>query len=135
MNEKQNEQVMKSQGYAHSIENILKKIFDCDRSGFGGQIDADRIRRHPFLSITQGLAVLYERIPEKRSSIEAFIENFTFYKEMSIDYLLSFDTNTKTEGVSTLEIDKDNGLEQLEYIITCFREIVEWQTIRLSCTT
>ncbi len=125
MNEKQNEQVMKSQGYAHSIETILKKIFDCDRGGFGGQIDADRIRKHPYLSILQGLAVLYERIPENRTSIETFISKFVFYEDMSIDYLLSFDTKTKAEGISVIEIEKDNGLEQLEYIINCFREIVE----------
>lgn len=124
MNEKQNKQMMKSQGYALSIETTLKRIFDCDRGGFGGQIDADAIRKHPFLSITQGLAVLYNSAPEKRELIEKYIEKFSYYEGMSIDYLLSFDTNTKKDGICIIEIEKDNGIEQLEYIIKCFRDIV-----------
>lgn len=125
MNEKQSEQVMLSQGKAISIEWIMRRIFDCDQLGFGGQVSADHIRKHPFLSMTQGLAVLYERIPEKRNAINKFIEDFSFYENMSIDYLLSFDTKEKTDGIGTIEIEKENGLEQLDYIIDCFREIVE----------
>lgn len=124
LNEKQQEQMMKSQGKADSIEFVLRRIFDCDRLGFGGQVDADRIRKHPFLSMTQGLAVLYERNPEKRERIDQFIDDCCFYEDMSIDYLLSFDTKEKVEDGHTIEIEKENGVEQLDYIIDCFREIV-----------
>lgn len=124
MNDKQNEQVMLSQGKAVSIELVLRSVFNCDRYGFGGQIDSDRIRQHPFLSMTQGLAVLYERNPEKRKDIDEFIENFSFFENMSIDYLLSFDTREKIEGIQTIKIEKENGLEQLDYIIDCFRALV-----------
>ena len=125
MNEKQSEQVMLSQGKAVSIEWTLRSIFNCDRFGFGGQINSDAIRKHPFLSMTQGLAVIYERRPEKRTAIDKFIEDFSFYEDMSIDYLLSFDTNEKTEGLGTIEIDKENGVDQLDYIISRFNEIVK----------
>lgn len=125
LNEKQREQVMLSQGKAVSVEWILRRIFDCEQLGFGGQVSADRIRKHPFLSMTQGLAVLYERNPEKRNAINKFIEDFSFYEGMSMDYLLSFDTKEKTEENRTIEIDKENGLVQLDYIIDCFNEIVE----------
>ena len=83
MNEKQSEQVMLSQGKAVAIEWTLRSIFNCDRFGFGGQINSDAIRKHPFLSMTQGLAVIYERIPEKRTAIYKFIEDFSFYEEKS----------------------------------------------------
>ena len=125
MNKKQSEQVMLSQSKACEIEWILSSIFDCERSGFGGQVDSDKIRKHPFLSMTQGLAVLYERNPKKRDTINKFIKDFSFYEDMSIDYLLSFDTKEKTEDMCTIGIEKENGLEQLDYIIDCFREIVE----------
>ena len=46
-------------------------------------------------------------------------------RDMSIDYLLSFDTNEKTEGLGTIEIDKENGVDQLDYIISRFNEIVK----------
>ena len=125
MNEQQREQVMLSQGKAVSIEFVLRNIFGCERYGFGGQVDADHIRKHPFLSMTQGLAILYERNPEKRDAIDNFIEKFNFYEDMSIDYLLQFDTKEKTEGIGTIELEKENGLEQLDYIIECFKKVVE----------
>ena len=124
MNEKQNEQIMLAQGKAVFIEQILRSIFDCDRCGFGGQINSDCIRRHPFLSMTQGLAVMYERNPAKRKEIDSFIERFSFYENMSMNDLLSFDTKKKTEGVGTIVIEKENGLEQLDFMIDCFRDIV-----------
>ena len=123
-NEKQREQIMLSQGFAFSIECTLRNIFGCERYGFGGQIDSDRIRRHPFLSMTQGLAVLYERTPTKREQIENFIERFCFYEKMSIDDLLSFDTKEKTDDLVTVELEKENGVEQLQFIIDCFNELV-----------
>ena len=52
------EQVMKAQGYAVEIEHSLSSIFECDRYGFGGEVNSDCIRKHPFLSMTQGLAYL-----------------------------------------------------------------------------
>lgn len=125
MNEKQKEQVMLSQGKALSIEWIMRRVFGCEQFGFGGQVSADSIRKHPFLSMTQVLAVLYERNPEKRDVINKFIEEFSFYEDMSVDYLLSFDTREKKEGIRTIEIEKENGVEQLDYIVDCFRKIVE----------
>lgn len=42
-----------------------------------------------------------------------------------MDELLSFDTNEKTIGIGTIQIEKDNGLEQVEYMIEEFRKVVE----------
>ena len=115
----------KAQGYAVSIEHILRKIFDCDRFGFGGQVNSDFIRKHPFLSMTQGLAYKYALYPQKRKNIDAFINHFSFYSAMSLDDLLSFDTNSKIIGITTYELEKENGLEQVEYMINEFESALK----------
>lgn len=118
------EQVMKAQGYAVEIEMILRKVFECDYLGFGGQVVSDKIRRHPFLSMTQGLAYLYALHPAMREKIDGFNNDFNFYAEMSLDELLSFDTNEKTIDKCTIQIEKENGLEQVEYMIAEFEKVI-----------
>ena len=68
---------------------------------------------------------MYALNPQKRKAIEEFVEHFSFYEEMSLDELLSFDTNEKTIDKCTIQIEKDNGLEQVEYMILEFRKVVE----------
>ena len=68
-------QVMRAQGLAGEIEFILRDIFSCERFGFGGQVNSDRIRRHPYLSMVQGLAYLFALKPQKREAIENFVEH------------------------------------------------------------
>ncbi len=118
------EQLMKAQGYATEIEHILWDIFNCERYGFGGQVNSDKIRRHPFLSITQGLAYLYALHPEKQSQIEEYIEAYSFYSRFSLDDLLSFDTQEKTIDIETIQIEEENGLKQVEKIIKDFRKVI-----------
>lgn len=118
-------QVMKAQGYAVEIEMILRNIFKCDRFGFGGQVNSDAIRKHPYLSMTQGLAFLYATEENKRKQIYRFVDEFSFYSDMSLDELLSFDTNEKVVGSTTIGLTKNNGLEEVEYIISAFKKVVE----------
>lgn len=123
--EKAQEQMMKAQGYAVEIEMILRNIFKCDRFGFGGQVNSDAIRKHPYLSMTQGLAFLYATEENKRKQIDKFVDEFSFYSDMSLDELLSFDTNEKVIGSTTIGLTKSNGLEEVEYIISAFRQAIE----------
>ncbi len=123
--EKAKEQVMKAQGYAVEIEHSLRRVFECERFGFGGQINSDCIRKHPYLSMTQGLAYLYGLFSYKRNMIDCFNEKFSFYSEMSLDELLSFVSNEKTIGIATIQIDRANGVEQVEYMIEEFDKIVK----------
>lgn len=118
-------QLMKAQGYAVEIEIILRNIFKCDRFGFGGQVNSDAIRKHPYLSMTQGLAFLYATEENKRKQIDKFVDEFSFYSDMSLDELLSFDTNEKVVGSTTIGLTKNNGLEEVEYIISAFKKVVE----------
>lgn len=57
------------------------------------------------------------------------MEHFSFYEEMSLDELLSFDTNDKTIDKCTIQIEKDNGLEQVEYMISEFRKVAVWEKV------
>ena len=75
--------------------------------------------------MTQGLAFLYALYPQKRKAYDSFIERFSFYEEMSLDELLSFDTNEKVINSKTIQIEKENGLEQIQYMISEFRKIIE----------
>jgi hypothetical protein len=112
------------QSYAVSIEHILCNVFGCERFGFGGVVNSDFIRKQPFTAILSGLSFIYATAGrEKQLEIEAFIEEFSFYSEMSIDGLLSFDTPTKMiEGV-TIEINYNNGEKAIEDMIEKFRKI------------
>ena len=123
--EQMEEQIETAQHYAQSIEYSLKKIFNCNQGGFGGEIEAGIIRTHPFLSMTQGLAFIYATSPHKRKNIDKFIETFTMYSDMSLDEILSFVTNEKTIDMITFQIEKDNGLEQVRYMISEFDKVIE----------
>ncbi len=126
MSEKQiQSQLMKAQGYAVEIEMILRNIFKCDRFGFGGQVNSDAIRKHPYLSMTQGLAFLYATEENKRKQIDKFVDEFSFYSDFSLDELLSFDTNEKVVGSTIIGLTKNNGLEEVEYIISAFRDVIQ----------
>lgn len=118
-------QLMKAQGYAVEIEMILRNIFKCDRFGFGGQVNSDAIRKHPYLSMTQGLAFLYATEENKRKQIDKFVDEFSFYSDFTLDELLSFDTNEKVVGSTTIGLIKNNGLEEVEYIISAFRNVIQ----------
>lgn len=123
--EKAKQQMMLSQGYAVEIEIILRSIFKCDRLGFGGEVNSDLIRKHPFLSMTQGLAYIYATEEKKHECIDEFINYFSFYEDMSIDDLLSFDTKSRCLNNATVELQHNNGVEEIEYIISSFRKVIE----------
>lgn len=119
------EQMMKAQGYAVEIEMLLRSIFKCERLGFGGQVNSDDIRKHPFLSITQGLAFIYATSESKRKEIDKFIDDFSFYSDFSLDELLSFDAKENSRENVTIELQKNNGLEEVEYIISSFKKVIQ----------
>ena len=75
--------------------------------------------------MTQGLAYLYALQPQKRKEIDSFIDRFSYYADMSLDYILSFDTNEKQEDICTIQIEKENGLEQVEYMIEEFEKVIK----------
>lgn len=119
------EQMKKAQAYAFEIEGILRGIFKCERFGFGGQVNSDSIRKHPFLSMTQGLAFVYASCENKQEEIDKFIDAFSFYSDFSLDQLLSFDAKENSTEYGIIGLQKDNGLQEVEYIISAFEKVIQ----------
>lgn len=115
---------MSAQEIAVRIEHLLCSIFGCERYGFGGEVNSDRIRKHPVLSITQGLAYLYALDDEKHEQINSFIDKYSYYEQMSLDEILSFDSNEQVVDNVLVQIEEANGLEQIRRIIREFNDIV-----------
>lgn len=113
-----------AQGYAISIEHILCDVFDCERFGFGGIVNSDFIRKQPFTAMLSGLSFIYATAKDyKQEEIINFIEEYSFYSEMSLDMLLSFETSKKDINGITIEINYNNGEEAVEKMIEDFREV------------
>lgn len=60
-----------------------------------------------------------------KKTIENFIEETSFYWEMNLDELLSFETSSKTVGIATVEIEYNNGEEAVIDIMDKFSEICD----------
>lgn len=57
--------------------------------------------------------------------VEEFINDTSFYMEMSIDELLSFETSSKTIDKATIELEYENGEKALEDIMDKFSNICD----------
>ena len=113
-----------AQSYAVSVEHILCNVFNCERFGFGGIVNSDYIRKHPYAAMTSGLAYIYATANSaKKSEITKFAEDFNFFSDMSFDELLSFDSSEKVIDGVTIGIDYENGEKAVEDMIERFRSI------------
>jgi len=71
--------------YAVEIEHILCNVFDCDRNGFGGIVDADYIDRNPYSAISCALAFYYNNSSDvNKLFITKYLENYSFYRDDNI---------------------------------------------------
>lgn len=115
-----------AQSCAIDIEHILCNIYKCDRNGFGGIVDSDFVREQPFTAMACGLSFIYGTANEdKKKEIEGFITEYYFFRKMSLDLILSFETSTKEiEGI-LMEISFKNGKEAADSIIKDFRNVVK----------
>lgn len=109
------------QSYAVQIEHTMRRAFDCDRSGVGGFVNSDYIRKHPFMALMCTLTFLCKNDDTHDVDIVSdFFEKFQYYGDWSIDQLLSFENNSAVISGSTYEIDYANGEEAIRAIINCF---------------
>jgi hypothetical protein len=114
-----------AQGYATSIEHILCNVYQCERFGFGGIVNSDFIRKQPFTAMVCGLSFVYSNATNnKQIEIEKFITEYSFFSEMSLDLLLSFDTSKKDINGITFEINFENGERAVEKMIEDFRKVL-----------
>lgn len=104
-----------SKDYSVSVELVLRKVFSCERFGFGGIVDADFIQCHPYMMMVCGLAYLAPNSsPEKITIIEKFIDDFSSYSDKDMDSFLSSDPN------------EENGEIVLQKMIQAFKETVDF---------
>ena len=95
--------VIRAQGYAVRLEHEIRRVFQCDRSGFAGIADSDFIRKNPLAAVLATCGFLYAKADDVgRKQIENFIVDTRFYWEMSLDELLSFETNIKRNNRARL---------------------------------
>lgn len=110
-----------AQSYAVSVEHILCNVFGCERFGFGGIVNSDYIRKHPYAAMTCGLACVYASDNAvKKVEATKFAEDFYFFSDMSFDDLLSFDSSEKVVDGVTIGIDYENGEKAVEDMIEKF---------------
>lgn len=116
--------IMRAQGYAVSIEHDMERIFKCKRFGFAGVVNSDFIRRNPLAAILATCGFIYANVDyDKKMQIEKFIEDTSFYWELSLDELLSFETSNKTVDISTIELEYENGESALIDISDKFSKV------------
>ena len=118
--------VMRAQGYADRMEHDMRRVFDDERYGFLGVLNADFIRKDPFAAVLATCGFIYAKADDKnKREIEKFINDTSFYWEMSLDELLSFETSSKIIGITETELDYENGEEALKDISNKFSHICD----------
>lgn len=121
-----NEAKSRAQGYAADLESELRRVFQCDRCGFAGIANSDFIRKNPLAAVLATCGFLYAKADDvERKQIEDFIEDTKFYWEMSLDELLSFESNSKKAGGGTIKLNYENGEKALEDIMNKFGKICD----------
>lgn len=120
----ENERIINPQSYAHPFEVIMRDVFNCDRGGVGGIVDANFIRADPKAAIMATLTYVYRTAnEEKRRKIEELITDVDFHFQFDFDTLLSFETSKKEIDGSTYELSYQNGADAIQDIKNRFREI------------
>lgn len=116
--------MVNSQNFAVRIELIMRSVFECDRSGVGGLVESDYIRKYPFTAMISTIMYLCKRNSGDNINVASnFFDKYGYYGKWSIDELLSFDSNTKKLDNCIYEIEYANGEEAMNAIIAAFSEV------------
>ncbi len=104
----------------------MSRVFGCERFGFAGIVNSDFIRRNSLAAVLATCGFIYAQVgSEDRTRIEKFIEDTSFYWQMSLDKLLSFETSSKTFELETIELEYENGEKALLDIMDKFSAICD----------
>lgn len=118
------EAVMRAQSYAGSMEDNMSRVFGCGRGGLAGIVNSDFIRRNTLAAVLMTCGYIYGLVDDLgKGAIENFIEETSFYWQMNLDELLSFETSSKTIGIETIEIEYENGEEAVRDMLGEFSKI------------
>ena len=117
---------MRAQGYAGSIELDMRKVFGCERFGFGNVVNSDFIRKNPLAAVLATCGYIYAKVDDvKKAMIETFIEDTSFYWKMSLDELLSFETSSKQVDICEITLEYENGEKALQDIMDKFSDVCD----------
>lgn len=105
----------KARSYAVHIEEIMCGVFGCERFGFGGIVNSDYIRKHPFQAMCCALAKVYKG---NEAKIDAFLEHHRPFADCSLDMLLSFECKD-----GTLHGGHYTGEDVVKSMINTFKEL------------
>ena len=89
-------------GDAVVLEAIVRGVFNCERGGMGGLIDADHFEREPFDAAIIAIAPLWQKSNSKE------IGEFLFKQELVLR-----DKNTKDEIIKTYIDELRNLIDKL----------------------
>ncbi len=89
-------------GDAVVLEAIVRGVFNCERGGMGGLIDADHFEIEPFDAAIIAIAPLWQKSNSKE------IEEFLFKWELVLR-----DKNTKDENIKTYIDELRNLIDKL----------------------
>jgi len=105
-----NKAVIRAQGYAVSMEHNMSCVFGCERFGFAGKVNSDFIRKNPFAAVLATYGFIYARVDNvNKKPVEKFIEDTSFYWEMTLEEILSFETSSQTIEIETRQPEYENG--------------------------
>lgn len=101
--------------YSILIESTLRSMFDCDRGGFGGLVEADSIDQAWSVSIAFGLGKLAST---KEKEVTQFYEKYAYYLSMDLREL----ANLQSPSDQLLKEHK-TGEEAIKAVIEDFSSL------------
>lgn len=119
--------VIKAQGYAMDLEHTMREVFGYDEmvtEGLAAIVTSDFIRSNPLAAVLTTCGYIYGKVDEiSKQKIDNFINETRFYWEMKMDDLLSFETPSRTIGLTIVELEYENGEKALNDIKDKFEKI------------
>lgn len=107
---------MNTHVYAIKVEHVLRNILGLtDRGGIGGIIDADYIELDILSAITCAIGFIYANGTNKtEEKIAEYLNKYSYGLKFGIDKLLSCKTGQLIEGITTIDLEYNNGKEFLD---------------------
>ena len=121
----------KAHDYAYEIEIILRRVF-AHKYAYNHElfnfINADLIEYDPVIAITFTLGYLSNGASNQlQEKILKFSDRlWCYYGKKSIGDILSFESDSKSNGIDTEWIDRENGYAAIEDIEKELSDIIEY---------
>lgn len=88
---------------AIELERIVRSVYDCDRGGMGGYIDADNFSFNPFDAALIALAPLWKNDPDRQ------VENFLY----KWDHIIRAEVSPSDDSVESYIVELERIVHDL----------------------